>query len=63
VHGSLCIAAQIKIMGKPLLLFTGLWSDIYVIFLQLTSEKYNTVFWKKKEFEELEYLVFLDFIL
>jgi hypothetical protein len=43
---SLGIAAQIKIMGKPSLLFSGLWFDCP----WLPSEKYNIVPWKKKEF-------------
>jgi hypothetical protein len=34
---SLGIAAQIKIMGEPLLVFTGLWFG----FIQLPSEKYK----------------------
>jgi hypothetical protein len=51
---SLGIAAQIKIMGKPPLVFTGLWFGIY---LGLPSEKYKIVSWKKKEFEDLEDLL------
>jgi hypothetical protein len=39
------IAAQIKIMGEPSLVFTGLWFGIY---LGLPSEKYKIVSWKKK---------------
>jgi hypothetical protein len=27
---SLCIAARIKIMGEPSLIFTGLWFGIYL---------------------------------
>jgi hypothetical protein len=34
------IAAQIKIMGEPSLVFIGLWFDIY---LNLPSEKYKIV--------------------
>jgi hypothetical protein len=34
---SLSIAAQIKIIGGPLLVFTGLWFG----FIQLPSEKYK----------------------
>jgi hypothetical protein len=57
-HG---IAAQIKIMGEPSLVFIGLCFGIYI---RLPSEKYKIVSWKKKEFEDLEdLLVFLDFIL
>jgi hypothetical protein len=37
---SLGIAAQIKIMGEPPLVFTGLWFGIY---LGLPSEKYKIV--------------------
>jgi hypothetical protein len=48
---SLGIAAQIKIMGEPSLVFTGLWFGIYV---GLPSEKYKIVSWKKKEFEDLK---------
>ena len=51
---SLGIAAQIKIMGEPSLVFTGLW---FVIYLWLPSEKYKIVSWKKKEFEDLEDLL------
>jgi hypothetical protein len=51
---SLGIAAQIKIMGEPTLLFTGLWFRIY---LGLPTEKYKIVSWKKKEFEDLEDLL------
>jgi hypothetical protein len=51
---SLGIAAQIKIMEEPPLVFTGLWFGIY---LGLSSEKYKIVSWKKKEFEDLKYLL------
>jgi hypothetical protein len=44
---SLGIAARIKIMGKPSLVFTGLWFGIY---LGLPLEKYKIVLWRKKEF-------------
>jgi hypothetical protein len=50
---SLGIAAQIKIMGEPSLLFTGLWFG----FIRLPSEKYKIISWKKKEFEDLEDLL------
>jgi hypothetical protein len=50
---SLGNAAQIKIMGKPSLVFTGLWFD----FIRLPSEKYKIMSWKKKEFEDLEDLL------
>jgi hypothetical protein len=51
---SLSIAAQIKIMGEPLLVFIGLWFGIY---LGLPTKKYKIVSWKKKEFEDLEDLL------
>jgi hypothetical protein len=50
---SLSIAAQIKIMGEPLFVFTGLWFS----FIRLPSEKYKIMSWKKKEFEDLKKLV------
>jgi hypothetical protein len=51
VHAhNLGTAAQIKIMGEPLLVFTGLWFG----FLRLPSEIYKIVSWKKKEYEDLE---------
>jgi hypothetical protein len=50
-HG---IAAQIKIIEEPSLVFTGLWFDIY---LGLPSEKYKIVSWKKKAFEDLKDLL------
>jgi hypothetical protein len=37
---SLDIAAQIKIIGEPSLVFTGLWFSIY---FGLSSEKYKIV--------------------
>jgi hypothetical protein len=51
---SLGIAAQIKIMGEPLLVFLGLWIGIY---LRLPPENYKIVSWKKKEFEDLKDLL------
>jgi hypothetical protein len=51
---SLGIAAQIKIMGEPSLVFTGLWFG----FLQLSLEIYKIVSWKKKEYEDLKDLLF-----
>jgi hypothetical protein len=53
---SLGIAAQIKIMGEPPLVFTGVWFGIY---LGLPSEKYKIVSWKKKEFEDRRFASFL----
>jgi hypothetical protein len=50
---SLGIAAQIKIMGEPSLVFTGLWFG----FLQLSLEIYKIVSWKKKEYEDLKDLL------
>jgi hypothetical protein len=50
---SLSIAAQ-KNMGEPSVVFTGLWFGIY---LELPSEKYKIVSWKKKEFEDVEDLL------
>jgi hypothetical protein len=49
------IAAQIKIIEKPLLVFSGLWFGIY---LRLSLEKYKIVSWKNKEFEDLKDLLF-----
>jgi hypothetical protein len=58
---SLGIAAQIKIIGEYLLVFTGLHFGIY---LGLPSEKYKIVPWKKKEFKNLkDLLLILEFIL
>jgi hypothetical protein len=51
---SLGIVAQIKIMGEPSLVFTGLWFGIY---LGLPSEKYKIVSWKKKAFKDLKDLL------
>jgi hypothetical protein len=45
---SLGIAAQIKKKGEPLLVFAGLWFDIYAIIFYLPLEKYKIVSWKKK---------------
>jgi hypothetical protein len=47
---SLGIAAQIKIMGEPSLVFTGLWFGS----IWLPSVKYKIMLWKKKEFEDFE---------
>jgi hypothetical protein len=56
---SLGIAAPIKIIGEPLLVFIGLWFGIY---LGLSSEKYKILSRKNKEFEDLEdLLVFIRF--
>jgi hypothetical protein len=48
------IAAQIKIMGEPLLLFLSLWFGIR---LRLPPGKYKIVSWKKKEFENFKDLL------
>jgi hypothetical protein len=45
---SLGIAAQIKNMGAPLLVFAGIWHDICIIIFWLPSEKYKIISWKKK---------------
>jgi hypothetical protein len=50
VHArNLGIAAQIKNMGAPLLIFAGIWYDICVIIFWLSSEKYKIMSWKKKK--------------
>jgi hypothetical protein len=50
---SLGIAAQIKIMGEPSLVFTGLlFGSIW-----LPSKKYKIMSWKKKDFKDVEDLV------
>jgi hypothetical protein len=38
---SLGIAAQIKNIGAPLLVFAGIWYDICAIIFWLPSEKYK----------------------
>jgi hypothetical protein len=53
---SLGTAAKIKIMGEPLLIFTGLWFDD-VLFMRLPSEKYKIASCKKKVFEDLDDLL------
>jgi hypothetical protein len=50
---SLGIAAQIKIMGEPSLVFSGHWFN----FIQLPSKKYKIMSWKKKKFEDLKDLL------
>jgi hypothetical protein len=50
---NLSIAAQIKIMKEPSLVFTGPW---FIIYLWLPSGKYKIVF-VKKEFKGLEDLL------
>jgi hypothetical protein len=50
---SLGTVAQIKSMGEPSLLFTGLWFG----FLRLPLEIYKIVSWKKKEYEDLKDLL------
>jgi hypothetical protein len=47
---SLGTAAQIKIMGEPSLVFTGLWFG----FLLMASKIYKIVSWKKEEYEDLK---------
>jgi hypothetical protein len=51
---SIGIAAQIKIMGEPSLVFLGLW---FCNYMRLPPEKYRIVSWKKKEFEDLKDLL------
>jgi hypothetical protein len=66
VHArSLGIAAQIKNMGAPLLVFAGIWYDIYAIIFWLPSEKYKIMLWKKKKSLKTSKIssFFLDFIL
>jgi hypothetical protein len=50
---SLGIAAQIKIMGEPSLVFTGLRFG----FIRLTSKKYKIMSSQKKEFEDFDDLL------
>jgi hypothetical protein len=50
---SLGIAALIKIMGEPSLVFSGHWFG----FIRLSSEKYKIMSWNKKKFEDLEDLL------
>jgi hypothetical protein len=51
---SLGIAAPIKIMGEPSLVYSGLW---FCTYLRLPLGKYKIVSWKKKEFEDFEDLL------
>jgi hypothetical protein len=51
---SLGIAAEIKIMGEPSLVYSGLW---FCTYLWLPPRKYNIVSWKKKNFEDFENLL------
>jgi hypothetical protein len=51
---SLDTAAQIKIMGEPSLLVTGLWFSIYLF---LPSRNYKILSRKKKGFEDLKNLL------
>ena len=43
VRVTLVLQLKIKITGELSLLFTGVWFDIYAIFLRLHSEKYKIV--------------------
>jgi hypothetical protein len=54
---NLGIAAKIKIMGEPSLVFTGLWFGTHILFMQLPSEKYKIASWKKNDFEDLNDLL------
>jgi hypothetical protein len=51
---SLGIAAQIKIMREPLLVFSNL---LFVIYLWLPSKNYKIMSWKKKKFQDLKDLL------
>ena len=57
VHVGLALRLKIKIMGELSLVFTGICADIYVTF-RFPSEKYKIVSWKKKEFKDIENLLF-----
>jgi hypothetical protein len=48
VHVTLALRLKYKNMGAPLLVFAGIWYDIYAIIFWLPSEKYKIVSWKKK---------------
>jgi hypothetical protein len=48
VHVALVLRLKYKNMGAPLLVFAGIWYDIYAISFWLPSEKYEIVLWKKK---------------
>jgi hypothetical protein len=61
---SLGIAAQIKKMGGPLLVFAGLWFHINTIIFWLPLENYKIVSWNKKSLKTRRLAHFLlDFIL
>jgi hypothetical protein len=62
---SLGTAVKIKIMGKPSLLYTGLWFGTYALLIRLPSEKYKIASWKKKGFEDLDDLLvsFIRFVI
>jgi hypothetical protein len=51
---NLGIATQIKNMGAPLLVFAGIWYDIYAIIFWLLSENYKIMLWKKKSLKTLK---------
>jgi hypothetical protein len=48
VHIALALRLKYKNMGAPLLIFAGIWYDIYAIIFWLPSEKYEVVSWNKK---------------
>jgi hypothetical protein len=54
VHVALALRLELKLWGEPSLVFTGLWFGL----IRLPSEKYKIMSWKKKEFEDLEDLLF-----
>jgi hypothetical protein len=64
VHRSFGIAAQIKTMGEPSLVFTGLWFDTFVIFLRLPLESTRLCHGRRKSLKISKiYSFLLDFIL
>jgi hypothetical protein len=48
VHVALILRLKYKNMGAPLLVFAGIWYDIYIIIFWLPSDKCEIVSWKKK---------------
>jgi hypothetical protein len=54
VHVALELRLKYKNMGAPLLIFAGIWYDIYAIIFCLPSEKYEIVSWKNKSLKILK---------
>jgi hypothetical protein len=54
VHVALALRLKYKNMGAPLLVFAGIWYDIYAIIFWLPSKKYEIVSWKKKSLKILK---------